>query len=211
MSSRKPPSTVVGLKKLAKSLKAALGIAHHEALDAASQRMGFNNFRDAQKRLSAQDSPVEPAVHNGFTDLAEEPVMRVSAAVEAGLIPPPPVVTSEDIARVADRAVARDAVLQPVDLSKNVYVKGEHLSFVRTGRIHHALEDYLFPDGSAWRTVQHEGAVYQLVEEDEEVQDSHAFLAQVYRDGKWHLETPGHLLAESAGHIGMTYAQLANS
>lgn len=45
------PTTIVGIKRLAKSIKAECGIPHHEALNAAAKQAGFENFRHASNRL----------------------------------------------------------------------------------------------------------------------------------------------------------------
>lgn len=47
------PSSLVGIKRLAKSIKRDKGISHAEALDAASQAGAFHNFRHARHQLSA--------------------------------------------------------------------------------------------------------------------------------------------------------------
>lgn len=50
------PSTLVGIKRLATSIKVDKGIQHARALDAAAQAAGFENFRHAQNVL-----------HDGYT------------------------------------------------------------------------------------------------------------------------------------------------
>lgn len=45
------PTTIVGIKRLAKTLKAESGIPHHEALNLAARRAGFENFRHAGNKL----------------------------------------------------------------------------------------------------------------------------------------------------------------
>lgn len=52
-----PPSTLDGIKKLAKSIKRELHVPHHEALELAAKRAGFNNVRDAQNRLAGICAP----------------------------------------------------------------------------------------------------------------------------------------------------------
>jgi hypothetical protein len=52
------PTTMVGIKRLAKAIKREREIPHHLALDIASQKAGYRDFRDAQKVLSSQ--PPEP-------------------------------------------------------------------------------------------------------------------------------------------------------
>lgn len=47
------PSTLDGIKRLAKSLKVERGIQHVRALDDAAQEAGFQNFRHASKVLSS--------------------------------------------------------------------------------------------------------------------------------------------------------------
>lgn len=45
------PTTIAGVKRLAKRIKAELGIPHHEALNHAAQKAGYNNFADAHRRM----------------------------------------------------------------------------------------------------------------------------------------------------------------
>ena len=47
------PSTLDGIKRLAKSLKVERGIQHVRALDDAAQAAGFQNFRHASNVLQA--------------------------------------------------------------------------------------------------------------------------------------------------------------
>ncbi len=46
------PSTVDGIKRLSKAIKRAQAIPHHEALDLAAQRAGYQNLRHAQRQLT---------------------------------------------------------------------------------------------------------------------------------------------------------------
>lgn len=46
------PSTLDGIKRLAKSLKRERGIQHARALDEAAQAAGFQNFRHASNALA---------------------------------------------------------------------------------------------------------------------------------------------------------------
>jgi predicted PP-loop superfamily ATPase len=45
------PTTIEGIKRLAKSIKKQYGCPHHEALDIAAQRAGYMNLRHAQRLL----------------------------------------------------------------------------------------------------------------------------------------------------------------
>src|SRR5690606_21326477 len=47
------PSTMEGIQRLAKSLRGELSIKHLQALDAAAQAAGFQNFRHARNQLRA--------------------------------------------------------------------------------------------------------------------------------------------------------------
>lgn len=51
------PSTMAGLKRLAKQIKIAERSSHHAALDQAARAAGFENFRHAQRTLPDQDKP----------------------------------------------------------------------------------------------------------------------------------------------------------
>ena len=46
------PTSVVGIKRLANTLKGERNIPHHEALDEAARIAGFENFRHAGNKLS---------------------------------------------------------------------------------------------------------------------------------------------------------------
>lgn len=48
------PSTLDSIKRLAKSIKGERGMRHTQALDAAAQAAGYQNFRHASNVLSAQ-------------------------------------------------------------------------------------------------------------------------------------------------------------
>ncbi|MDM0049856.1 hypothetical protein [Variovorax sp. J22R115] len=45
------PTTLVGIKRLAKAIKSAQGIPHHQALDEAARRANLQNFRHASGLL----------------------------------------------------------------------------------------------------------------------------------------------------------------
>lgn len=47
-----PPSTLDGIKRLAKKIKKDRAIKHIEALDVASRLSGYQNFRNAQHALA---------------------------------------------------------------------------------------------------------------------------------------------------------------
>lgn len=60
------PSTMDGIKRLAKTLKRELNLTHHQALDEAARRAGFENIRHAQHAIpaapAAAPSLASPAV-----------------------------------------------------------------------------------------------------------------------------------------------------
>jgi len=60
MSNAVRPSTLGGIKSLAKELKIELGIPHFQALDRASVQAGYQNFRHAQNFLVGQHSDAAP-------------------------------------------------------------------------------------------------------------------------------------------------------
>ncbi|MDG9929037.1 MULTISPECIES: DUF5623 domain-containing protein [unclassified Pseudomonas] len=47
-----PPSTIDGLKRSAKSIKRVSGITHHQALDEAARKAGFQNFMHAKRAIA---------------------------------------------------------------------------------------------------------------------------------------------------------------
>lgn len=54
------PSTLAGIKRLAKTIKRERGISHAEALDAAAKAGGFQNFRNARNVLEPRASLTLP-------------------------------------------------------------------------------------------------------------------------------------------------------
>ena len=51
-SGPKPPTTVTGIKRLAKTLKRDSAIPHHQALDDAAARAGFRDFQHARQEIT---------------------------------------------------------------------------------------------------------------------------------------------------------------
>ncbi|MEB4925573.1 DUF5623 domain-containing protein [Pseudomonas aeruginosa] len=47
-----PPSTIDGIKRLAKAIKRELGITHYEALEVAAHKAGFQNFLHAKRAIA---------------------------------------------------------------------------------------------------------------------------------------------------------------
>ncbi|MBG6708153.1 DUF5623 domain-containing protein [Pseudomonas aeruginosa] len=47
-----PPSTVDGIKRLAKAIKREFGITHHKALEEAARKAGFQNFLHAKRAIA---------------------------------------------------------------------------------------------------------------------------------------------------------------
>ncbi|ATN09703.1 hypothetical protein CRN80_08555 [Pseudomonas sp. FDAARGOS_380] len=52
------PTTLVGIKILAKGIKREHEVPHHLALDMAFQKAGYRDYKDTRKVLSSQ--PPEP-------------------------------------------------------------------------------------------------------------------------------------------------------
>lgn len=52
---RKPPTTLEGVKRLAKRLKRENGITHTRALNRAAEQAGFIDFDDARRKLADRD------------------------------------------------------------------------------------------------------------------------------------------------------------
>jgi hypothetical protein len=59
-----PPSTLDGVKRLAKRIKKAEGIQHAHALDKAAQQAGYRNFAHARRQLAlrAIPKPFQPPI-----------------------------------------------------------------------------------------------------------------------------------------------------
>lgn len=59
------PKTILGIKRLATSIKRELQIPHTKALDVAAKRAGYTNFRNAQNRIGASGrSPLTPGCNS---------------------------------------------------------------------------------------------------------------------------------------------------
>ncbi|KPA87829.1 hypothetical protein PF66_05787 [Pseudomonas asplenii] len=56
-----PPSTVDGIKRLAKAIKRESRITHHEALEEAARKAGFQNFRHAKRAIAKATTQSYPA------------------------------------------------------------------------------------------------------------------------------------------------------
>ena len=66
------PTTVEGIKRLAKSYTKRLGLPHHEALDRASGDAGFASYAIALRailRPANNNGPEVPSKHRGRTTL----------------------------------------------------------------------------------------------------------------------------------------------
>lgn len=61
------PSTIEGIKRLANAIKREQQIPHTKALDVASHRAGFTNFRNAQNRLGTGESPARSSGDSSVT------------------------------------------------------------------------------------------------------------------------------------------------
>lgn len=68
------PSSIEGVKRLAKQLKSQQGVDHHLALDAAARQAGFQNFKHAQNALANRAPEL-----NTLPDTAGYP-LHISAA-----------------------------------------------------------------------------------------------------------------------------------
>lgn len=50
------PTTIVDIKRLARAIKREHEVPHHLALNIASQKAGYRDYKDAYKMLSSQPS-----------------------------------------------------------------------------------------------------------------------------------------------------------
>lgn len=55
------PTTITGMKSLAKQLKKHYGYAHHVALDMAAKQAGYENFQHARNKLVYEADNDDPA------------------------------------------------------------------------------------------------------------------------------------------------------
>ena len=60
------PSTIDGIKRLAKTIKRERNVPHYDALDLASRAAGFENIRHAQRQLSSEPRRTPSAGHTIF-------------------------------------------------------------------------------------------------------------------------------------------------
>ena len=60
MPADRKPSSLDGIKRLAKSIKAASGVTHAVALNEAARRAGFENYAHARKALTRKKEPAVP-------------------------------------------------------------------------------------------------------------------------------------------------------
>ena len=60
------PTTIVGIKRLAKALHKSEGIQHANALDLASTRAGFTNYRNALAALGSERTAPPKLLHTLF-------------------------------------------------------------------------------------------------------------------------------------------------
>lgn len=91
------PTTLAGVKRLAKFIKRARGIPHHAALDEAAQKAGFQNLRYAQSVLGESARDLHQAFvtfywkeREGFlSSLEPGPVLRSGRTTFKFLLPVP--------------------------------------------------------------------------------------------------------------------------
>ncbi len=76
------PTTLAGIKRLAKFIKTARGIPHHAALDEAAQKAGFQNLRHAQSVLG--ESKYE--LHQAFVTFYWAEREDVPSSIDRGSI-----------------------------------------------------------------------------------------------------------------------------
>ncbi|MTD34186.1 hypothetical protein [Paludibacterium denitrificans] len=87
--------------------------------------------------------------------------------------------------------------------------QGPHLRFIREGHgLWHALFDAFYQDGTAVKTVEVDGAVFRYMEPEDEDEDAHEFLCQIYSDGHWKLAPAIHLISDEED-FGSTLNTLA--
>lgn len=60
MGTTRRPSSPDGIKRLAKAIKAELGLPHHAALNAAARQAGFQNFTHARHQLQHRQAASSP-------------------------------------------------------------------------------------------------------------------------------------------------------
>lgn len=60
------PSTLAGIKRLAKRIKQERGLPHHEGLDLASQVGGYSNYPHAQRELGGAQASSSTPIPQGF-------------------------------------------------------------------------------------------------------------------------------------------------
>ncbi|WP_262273969.1 DUF5623 domain-containing protein [Pseudomonas aeruginosa] len=81
-----PPSTIDGIKRLAKAIKRESGLAHHAALEEAARKAGFQNFLHATRAITKSSDPSYTAyVTVYWNDLRSESASSGRYTVEVQL------------------------------------------------------------------------------------------------------------------------------
>lgn len=175
-------------------------------------RAAENHYKFSEPQLDPKRTAVLIAKESDFAPLADfcvtyfdayvghydymEMVSTVDQATHRGLIPPPPVVTYAQVEAMIRDAQGDDLELYPIPFTARSLHQGAHQRFVREGRgTWHALYDSFFQDGEALKTVVVDGSVFRYMAPDDEDEDAHGFLCQVYRNGQWSLAEAVHLIA----------------
>lgn len=84
-----PPSTIDGIKRLAKAIKRESGIAHHAALEEAARKAGFQNFLHATRAITrGSDQSYTAYVTVYWNDLRSEAPSSGRYTVEVQLTRP---------------------------------------------------------------------------------------------------------------------------
>ncbi len=82
MSAIRRPSSIDGIKRVAKHISRARAVKHHEALDEAARLAGFQNFKHAQRMLEVA-APQPLAKPRALEDFHTRSRARWSSAVES--------------------------------------------------------------------------------------------------------------------------------
>lgn len=123
------PTTIVGIKRLAKAISRSDAVSHAVALDRAAQTSGFSNYRHAAKTLNAQIEARHPDLFTSFVSSEDRATWMNILSHRTGLY----VVSGRPSNGISNTIEASFNFIAPAakgmtDLPDYVSFDGEHIS-----------------------------------------------------------------------------------